>query len=148
MGICFSRDNNKNNKEVKAYIDRGGGKTELKKKTFKNIKYINITNNKQNSNKIPFIYEPFLLINKKDDNLELTNFFQDLCKEKVESCKLLENCNKIINKVLYNEKDIIKDDENNRLNIISQKIDSDFGFHKKIEDDFENTKIYINSCEN
>ena len=129
----------------------------------------NIYNNKQISNSInkkkknieDFDEEisNFFLLNKnyeelyenskniKDDNLEMTNYFNNYNNNSIEEYQkneLYENYQKIMNKI--NNNNILN--TNRKLNAASQKIENEFGFSKEIQNNFSKTKNYFNLCSN
>ena len=129
----------------------------------------NIYNNKQISNSInkkkknieDFDEEisNFFLLNKnyeelyenskniKDDNLEMTNYFNNYNNNSIEEYQkneLYENYQKIMNKI--NNNNILN--TNRKLNAASQKIENEFGFSKEIQNNFSKTKNYLNLCSN
>ena len=79
----------------------------------------------------------------KDDNLEMTYFFEKNSLEYIQKDKLMENVEKIINKI-----DCPNIYENTNLNNIQDKINNNFGFLIDMENDLEKTKNQLTICNN
>ena len=135
--ICHSKDKIRTIPIESPIIPKNSGYSQTKKQIYTSIQ--------SNNQVIPFKFQPIHIEYKKDDNLELTNYFQNINLEKQsERSKFLENSTNIIYRMLDNKNE--NNNEDNTLNIISQKIENNFGFFKDIEEDFEITKIVVSSC--
>ena len=87
----------------------------------------------------------FKLYNEKDNNLEITNYFNQ-GNVGLQERYLVENIRRRYQQIIYeiNNKRIDYDVNYDRINL---QINSLFGFNKSIKDDFDRTKINILYCE-
>ena len=116
------------------------GKMQIKKYDYNDYKDLII---KYKNNNLDLINQ--INTNKyiKDDNLEMTYFFEKNSLEYIQKDKLMENVEKIINKI-----DCPNIYENTNLNNIQDKINNNFGFLIDMENDLEKTKNQLTICNN
>ena len=116
------------------------GKMQIKKYDYDDYKDLII---KYKNNNLDLINQ--INTNKyiKDDNLEMTYFFEKNSLEYIQKDKLMENVEKIINKI-----DCPNIYENTNLNNIQDKINNNFGFLIDMENDLEKTKNQLTICNN
>lgn len=116
------------------------GKMQIKKYDYNDYKDLII---KYKNNNLDLINQ--INTNKyiKDDNLEMTYFFEKNSLEYIQKDKLMENVEKIINKI-----DCPNIYENTNLNNIQNKINNNFGFLIDMENDLEKTKNQLTICNN
>lgn len=116
------------------------GKMQIKKYDYNDYKDLII---KYKNNNLELINQ--INTNKyiKDDNLEMTYFFEKNSLEYIQKDKLMENVEKIINKI-----DCPNIYENTNLNNIQDKINNNFGFLIDMENDLEKTKNQLTICNN
>ena len=86
----------------------------------------------------------FKIYKEKDNNLELTNYFNQ-GNVGLQERYILENIRRRYQQIIYeiNNKRIDYDDSYDKINL---QINSLFGFNKSIKDDFDRTKINILYC--
>ena len=116
------------------------GKMQIKKYDYNDYKDLIIKYKNNNSDSINQINTNKYI---KDDNLEMTYFFEKNSLEYIQKDKLMENVEKIINKI-----DCPNIYENTNLNNIQDKINNNFGFLIDMENDLEKTKNQLTICNN
>ena len=153
--ICHSKNNKRKSPIKPTTLPENDNDTRINKYKIKNTNlrdsqtekqiYTSSPSSNEVNKNIPFKFQPIPFEHKRDDNLELTNYFQNInLEEQLERSKYLENSTNIIYRMLDNKND--NNIEDNELNIISQTIENNFGFFKEIEEDFEITKVVVSSC--
>ena len=95
-------------------------------------------------------YEKNSILYEKDDNLELTDYFNSNNNDNNEKdLNTYYNINKryedIKNRINYNNNN---SDSERKLSEVNTKVNLDFGFKNKIEEDFKRTKTSILYCSN